>query len=100
MDSNKRYTKEQILNFKEDDWNFRRSSGYAGYDHNDTPGDEQSWIYEEDYNARRHLKAEYERDYNLIVEYNKSIEFEKTKIGCYPDYVIQEFLNKKYFKES
>jgi len=43
------HTKSQILSFNEDDWVFRRSSGFAGYDHKNHLDDEARWIYEEDY---------------------------------------------------
>lgn len=90
----KKYTRDEILNFNENDWEFRRSSGYAGYDHVNHPKDEQKWIYEDDYMQRKILKRQYEEDYKLISEFrNECLPF-----GEYPEYIIQEFLNKKYFK--
>jgi len=88
------YTREEILGFKPSDWEFRRSSGYAGYDHIDHPNDESKWIYEADYNRRKSLKADYEYDYQLIHDFR----LDQLPLGEYPDYHIQEFLNKKYFK--
>lgn len=94
-----KYTKEQILGFNENDWSFRRSSGYAGYDPIKNPytkdayPDESKWIYEDDYRERKRLKAKYEEEYRLLADFrNECLEF-----GKYPEYVIQEFLNKKYF---
>jgi hypothetical protein len=91
----KEYTKEQVLEFKESDWEFRRSSGYAGYDHKDSPNNEQTWIYENDYSKRKSLKAQYEYEYKLISDFR----LDQLPFGEYPDYHIQEFLNKKFFKK-
>ena len=90
----KKYTKEEILGFKESDWKFRRSSGYAGYDHVNSPNNEQTWIYEDDYRTRESLKKQYEEDYKLIASFRR----ECLPFSEYPDYVIKNFLNKKYFK--
>ena len=90
----KKYTKEQVLNFKEEDWSFRRSSGYAGYDHIDHPNDEHKWIYERDYMERKRLKAQYEYEYKLISDFRT----DQLQFGTVPEYMIQEFLNKKFFK--
>jgi hypothetical protein len=91
----KEYTREQVLDFKESDWEFRRSSGYAGYDHKDSPNNEQKWIYESDYSKRKSLKAQYEYEYKLISDFRR----DHLPFGEYPDYHIQEFLDKKFFKQ-
>ncbi len=95
----KKYTKEEVLDFNPGNWVFRSSSGYAGYDpknsdYNLPYPDESKWIYESDYMERKRLKLKYYDDYNLISEFRG----ECLPFGEYPEYVIQEFLNKKYFK--
>lgn len=92
----KQYTREQVLDFKESDWNFRRSSGYAGYDHVDSPNNEQTWIYEADYSERKRLKAQYEYEDKLL----RDFRVDQLPFGSVPDYHIQDFLNKKFFKTS
>ncbi len=92
----KEYTKEQILGFNESDWVFRRSSGYAGYDHKDAPGNEQTWIYETDFYKRKNLKAQYQDEYKLISDFRT----DQLPFGKFPDYHIQEFLDKKFFKST
>lgn len=96
----KKYTKEEILNFNPDNWIFRRSSGYAGYDpispsEYSTYRDEQKWIYEQDFFDRKRLKEQYEKDYNLIAQFRN----EHLPFGLYSECVIQEFLDKKYFSK-
>ena len=91
-----KYTKQQILDFKESDWIFRRSSGYGGFDHKDFPNDEQKWIYMQDYDDRKSFKQQYERDYKLLSDFrNECLPF-----GEFPECVLQEFLNKKYFNNE
>lgn len=90
----KKYTREEILEFNPNDWIFRRSYGYAGYDYKTYPNDEQKWIYESDYQKRKTLLEQYVYDYNLIA----SFRLDQLPLGEYPDYHIHEFLNKKYFK--
>ena len=90
----KKYTRDEILNFNENDWNFRRSSGFSGYDHKDYPNDEQKWIYATEYNERRMILDDYRADYTLIHDFR----LDQLPLGEYPDYHIHEFLNKKYFK--
>lgn len=94
--SEKKYTCEQILQFDPLDWLFRRSSGFPGYDHKDSPNNESTWIYEEDYFERKRLKEKYEEDYKLLHDFRR----DKLPFGKYPDYVIKEFLDKKYFKTN
>lgn len=94
--SEKKYTREEILNFKEEDWVFRRSSGYAGYDHINSPKDESKWIYESDFRERKNLKAQYEYEYKLIVDFRS----DQLSFGSVPDFHIQDFLNKKFFKNA
>lgn len=96
MEIEKKYKKDQILNFKEDDWVWRRSSGYAGYDHKDNPNNESTWIYESDFCARKSLKRKYEEEYKLISDFRT----DQLPFGTVPEYMIQEFLNKRFFVES
>lgn len=91
--SKKLYTKEQILGFNEEDWIFRRSSGYAGFDHKNYLNNEQKWIYEDDFYAMKTLKKQYEYEYKLLSDFR----LDQLPLGEYPDYHIQEFLNKKFF---
>lgn len=91
----KKYTKDQIINFNPDDWNWRRSSGYAGYDHKDHPNDESKWIYESDFMARRRLKEQYEEEYKLLHEFRRDC----LPFGKYGEVVLQDFLNKRYFTD-
>ena len=86
-------TKDEVLNFNEDDWVYRRSSGYCGYDRKNHPGDESKWIFEEQFYARRSVRDDYDRDYKLIADFR----LDQLPLGEYPDYHIQEFLNNKYF---
>lgn len=97
METAKKETRqEQILNFNPRDWEFRRSSGYAGYDHKDHPNDESMWIYERDYFERIDVKSKYEKEYKLL----SSFRGECLPFGKYPEYVLQEFLNKRFFDED
>lgn len=89
-----KYTKEEILNFEESHWIFRRSSGYAGFDHINHPNDESKWIYMQDFDDRKALKEKYQKDYKLLSDFRS----ECLPFGEYPEYVLQEFLDKKYFK--
>lgn len=93
MKTDKEYTRDQIINFKESDWVFRRSSGYAGYDHKDFPNDEKKWIYQEDFYRRKSLKEQYIAEYKLISDFRA----DQLPFGKYPDHHIQDFLNKKFF---
>ena len=94
MNTEKKYTKEQILKFKESDWEFRRSSGYSGYDHVKCPNDEQTWIYQEDYMARKSLKEKYDYDYKLLLEF---VNDHLTK-DTISNNAISDFLSEKHFK--
>lgn len=89
----KKYLKEEIVNFKESDWDFRRSSGYAGYDHINSPGDEQKWIYQEDFNRRKSLKEQYEYESKLLRDFRT----QQLPFGQVPDFHIIDFLDKKFF---
>ena len=99
----KKYTKEEVIYFKESDWVFRRSSGYAGYDHkNNIPTstyhinnyDESKWIYESEYSERKNLKHQYDVEFNIIFAFmNQNNKIKK----CEEDSIF-DFLDKKYFK--
>ena len=89
----KKYTSDQILGFKQEDWIFRTSSGYAGYDRKDYPGNEQMWIYENDYWERKRLRDQYKADYKLLYDFR----FDQLPFNGIGDHQIVEFLNKKYF---
>ena len=91
----KNYTKEQILGFNESDWLFERSSGHGGYRNIDKYSKEfNKWVCTQEFLNYRLEKNCYEKDYKLISEFRG----ECLPFGEYPEYVIQEFLNKKYFK--
>jgi len=92
----KKYTKEEILLFNENDWEFGRSSGYAGYYRKGSEycDKESNWIYEQDYMDRKNLLEKYYEDYKLL----HNFRLEQLEFGKYPDYIIQDFLNNKYFK--
>lgn len=95
MTEEKKYTREQIVGFNENDWVFRRSSGYVGYDHVNHPNNEKEWIYERDYSERKRLKSQYEYEYRLISDFRRDqLPFDN------PDYHIQEFLDNKFFKNK
>ncbi len=85
----KKYKEEDILNFDESQWRFRRDSGYAGYE--STNG--RRWIYEEEFRERKALKAQYEYDSKLLRDFRTN----QLELGVVPDYKIIEFLNAKYF---
>ncbi len=89
----KKYTKEQVVGFNESDWEWRRSSGYAGYDNINHPNSESEWIYEEDYRARKSLKEKYDYEYKLLLEFVND-HFTRDSIS---DKTIPDFLNEKYF---
>jgi len=93
----KTFTKEEVLLFNENDWNFERSSGYSGQRNINTESPEYNkWIYLKEYYMRKLVKMDYYEDYELL----HNFRLECLPFGEYPDYVIQEFLNKKYFKET
>lgn len=88
------YKKEDILNFNQLDWKFEISSGYNGYRNMNENSDRcMDWIYASEYNSIKNLKDEYLKEFNLIHEFRRDcLEF-----GKYPDMVILDFLDKKYF---
>lgn len=89
----KKFTKEQVLGFNESDWEWRISSGYAGYDNINHPKNESEWIYEEDYRARKSLKEQYNYEYNLLSEFRDDHVTTET----ISDRSIKDFLSEKYF---
>ncbi len=89
----KKYTKEQVIGFNESDWEWRRSSGYAGYDNVNHHNNESEWIYEKDYGDRQSLKKQYEEDYKFASELLDGCIKPKENIPL----LITEFLDKKYF---
>lgn len=93
----KKYTKEEIVNFNPEDWLWRRSSGYAGYDHKDFPKNEQKWIYESDYSHRKALQAKYQEDFNFLSDFLLSSFGTNEYFG---PTTISDYLDKKYFKEE
>ena len=93
----KLFTKEEILFFNKEDWKYEESSGYDGYRNiNEYSQDFEKWIYDIDFANRKYCYQCYHRDYKLLHEFR----LDCLPFGEYPDYVIQEFLNKKYFKET
>lgn len=91
----KKYKREDVLQFNEDDWNFRRSSGYPGYDSASSPNNESEWIYERDFLDRRYLKDLYLNEYDLLVDFATQTVCKKD--GISPQ-VVGDYLDKKYFK--
>ena len=77
-------------------WAFKESSGYNGYRNIDDDSKEVGmWIYDEEYTKRIYCQKCYYKDYELPHKFR----LECLPFGEYPDYVIQDFLNKKYFKD-
>lgn len=97
METNqKKYTREQIFNFNDDDWTFERSSGYCGQRNtNEDSPEYMQWISCDEEHERKCLKRQYEADYKLIHDFR----LDQLPFGKYPDYHIHEFLNKKYFNK-
>lgn len=91
----KKYKREDILQFNENNWNFRKSSGYSGYDLVSSPNDESKWIYEKDFLDRRSLKKSYLNEYDLLVDFATQTVCKKDGIS---PRVVEDYLNKKYFK--
>lgn len=92
------YKKVEITEFNPNDWVFRRSSGYPGYDHKDNIDDlgrpdESKWIYQYDFDKRTQLKQDYEKDLRLLREFRMT----SLPLGLCPDYMLIEFLDNKYF---
>lgn len=83
--------RDKIFSFKEDEWNFERSSGYAGERNSIT----NEWVHEREYCRRKRLKEEYEEKYKFLADFRS----ECLPFGQYPEYVIVEFL-EKHFKEQ
>lgn len=95
MNTKNKYTKEQILGFKESDFSFRRSSGYAGY----YPNDEQNWIDETEYSELKRLKSDYEESKKLLLElqnYQQSYSSSEGLLTC----EIESFLDFKFFNNK
>lgn len=91
----KKYTREQIFEFNDCDWVFERSSGYAGSRNiNKNSKDYGKWLSADEEWEMTSIKRQYEEDYKLIADFR----LDQLPLGEYPDYHIQEFLNKKYFK--
>jgi hypothetical protein len=93
----KKYTKEQIVNFNPEDWVWRRSSGYGGYDHKDFPKNEQKWIYESDYFNRKHLQEKYKRDYAFLEDFLNS---QFAPVTSTIHLRITDYLDQIYFIEE
>lgn len=93
MNIKNKYKKEQILGFKEYDWNFKISSGYSGYE-NINSSNNELWIYQEDYMNRKALKERYDYEYKLLSEFVDD-HLNRDTIS---NYAISDFLSEKYFK--
>ena len=92
--------KNEILNFNINEWIFRRSSGYAGYDNINQPNNEKTWISESEYSERKKLKNNYLKDLEFISDFVTVIHKEQ-ECNNHP-YIIEKnlitnFLDKKYF---
>jgi len=93
----KMFTKEEILLFNKEEWTYENSSGFDGYRNTNVDSLEfNKWIYEEEYAKLCCYQNCYYRDCELLHKFR----LECLPFGEYPDYVIQDFLNKKYFKET
>jgi hypothetical protein len=93
------YTKENVLGFNESDWEFRISSGYAGYNNIKYPNDEQKWIYESEYEELKKLKSEYEKSYSLLLELQHYQQSYSTSEGLWTS-EIESFLDFKFFNNK
>ncbi len=69
------------FNFKEEDWVFERSSGYAGY-RNSINAD---WIFETNYNEKVNLLKEFEAFKKLLIhlQINLDIELLQTEFEAF-----------------
>ncbi len=96
----KKYTREEIVGFNINDWTFRRSSGYPGYDNVNKLGDEQAWIYSDDYDNRKNMNADYVKDLALLTEFglmcNKEQELNLHQFTIDMK-LVSDFLDNKYF---
>lgn len=83
---------EQIVSFKEQEWVWERSGGYAGYRNTSTG----QWIYEREFWQRRDLFKRYSDQYQFLRDFRG----ECLPYGLYPEYVLMEFLEKRFQKEA
>ncbi len=91
----KKYTRDQIFNFNDCDWQFERSSGYAGSRNiNENSPEYMKWLSADEEWEMKSIKRDYSADFKLIADFR----LDQLSLGEYPDYHIHEFLNKKYFK--
>lgn len=81
-------TIEKINSFDNQEWSFERSSGYPGFRHRIT----NEWIYQNEARQREIVKQDFERDLKLLHDFRR----DSLPFGEYPDYVLLEFLEKKY----
>lgn len=88
-------TKEQALNFNPEEWVWRRSSGWAGYDHCTTPNDESTWISAGDYLERRRIKSLYNEDSKMLILFAMTLVPTPTPTSI--EKAVEDFLDKKYF---
>lgn len=78
----------KVQDFNPENWVPERQSGYLGY--RNVKDDE--WIYEKEFHDRVLKKARYEEDYKLLADFR----YDYLPFGKYPEYVLQEFLDKKH----
>ena len=89
-------SKDQILNFNENDWEFERSSGYAGERNiNSTSSEYNKWIFENEFQLRKSMLRKYKDDFNFLNDFIDDLDFD-----ICVDSMIIDFLNKKYFDKD
>lgn len=94
---NKVYKKEQVMDFQDSDWEFERSSGYAGYRNiNECSSEYYKWIFDsnpwqDSMNTRKSLRDKYTEEYKVIMGFLCAVIPEVTSIK------VENYLDEKYF---
>ena len=85
--------KVNVEEFNENDWEFERSSGYAGYRNiNMNSPEYDQWIHQSEFSEKRLNLRDYNYDLKLLHDFRRdTLPFDE-----YLDYVLKEFLHKKY----
>ena len=90
-----RFTIDDIINFNPENWVFRRSSGYPGYDLITNENNEQKWIYDAEFMFLKHSQEEYQKRYEFLSSFRRKC----LPFGQYSEEILQTFLNE-YFEEE
>lgn len=91
------YKKEQVMDFQDSDWEFERSSGYAGYRNiNQSSPEYGKWIFDsnpwqDSMNTRKSLRDKYNKEYKVIMGFLCTIMPETPLIK------VEDYLDEKYF---